>query len=66
MNLTRLDRLLLNQILKDTNYTSGYDKLKETYLEQIEEDATEFGMSKREITEFWDKISPPTEQDFSL
>jgi thymidylate synthase (FAD) len=66
VNFTRLDRLLLSQILRDTNNTGGFDKLKEVYLEQIEEDATELGMGKREIAEFWDKISVPTEQDFSL
>lgn len=61
-----LDRQFLAHILKQSNYTNGFDKLKEVYHEQLEEHAMSLGMGKREIAEFWDKISVPTEQDFSL
>lgn len=51
VNFTRLDRILLQKYF-------GNDDL-EAYAEEI-------GMSTRELTEFYEKIEVPTEQDFSL
>lgn len=61
VNFTRLDRMLLQEMLWD-----GNDNRLEENKEYIEDRGEKIGMSKREITEFWDKINVPEEQDFSL
>jgi thymidylate synthase (FAD) len=59
VNFTRLDRLLLNFIYRESGYIQPID-------EKITEYADNIGMSKREIDEFWSKIEPPEEADFNL
>jgi thymidylate synthase (FAD) len=59
-SFTRLDKLML-QIHMDSH-------LQRIPLDDgdYEGYAEEIGMGKRELAEFWDKLNPPDEQDFSL
>jgi len=67
VNFTRLDRLFLQDVINDVSYDRGLSFQSLHRLDkELNEKAAKLGMSKREITEFWDKIDAPTEQDFSL
>jgi thymidylate synthase (FAD) len=70
VNFTRLDRLMLEFLLSrnllDEYEFSGSTTAKTDAYGLVEKQRELSGMSKRELTEFWDKISVPTEQDFSL
>ena len=62
VNFTRLDRILLQDWIICC-HNVGVGRENKEYMESC---AEAIGMGKRELIEFWDKISPPTEQDFSL
>lgn len=65
-NFTRLDRKL-NAVLFDLVSKNGghyLDYKEDSNLLVVE--ANKIGMSKREINEFWNKISIPDEQEFTL
>lgn len=58
-NLTRLDKLMLKFEMNAIRSGNEEGVDYEGYAEQI-------GMGKRELNEFWDKINPVDDQDFTL
>ena len=62
VNFTRLDKVLLHKLF---HYPIPYWG-NTVYKSETEQVAEEIGMGKRELTEFWDKISVPKEQIFDL
>lgn len=71
VRLSRMDRILMNYIKDTCSHfpDSRPDKNDLEYKEiaiDIESKSSSIGMTKREYGEFWDKMSYPTEKDFSL
>lgn len=59
-NFTKFDKKVLQEYVTLMNMNNDdTEELTEEYAKSV-------GMSKREIAEFWDKINPPEEKDFSL
>lgn len=59
-SFTRLDKLMLNFHMRELEEGLHREGMSyDAYAEEI-------GMGKRELAEFWDKLTPPDEQDFSL
>lgn len=59
-SFTRLDKLMLEFYMKEISETLHREN------HSYEDYAKEIGMGKRELTEFWNKILPVEDQDFSL
>lgn len=73
VRLSRMDRKLLESIIKLSGYELkefqyySFNAIKDKqYMITLAKKAEELGMTKREFREFWNKMSPPTEKDFSL
>ncbi len=70
VNFTRLDRHFLSYLHCTYGAENQFDEVIELIKESLTEKDTkyidELGMSKRELQEFWQKISVPDEVNFSL